>query len=277
MVTAVRVIKLSDTDEDMEERAAIDEFFTRKLHDTEGKFLVTKGRIAAGGISPRELLVFSYKSELIYLAESASGLLENHGSNSVQYPHYFLVAVRTIQPVFGNLGGLADALRQKGLFESTFQGHGWNTISEEGERRERLETVLTRFGYRRPIDERRYIEGEKRASESTVRNPQLRADAKEKWGLKCSCCGFDSGQFYGELGTGCAIVHHLETFDGQRREATIEDVRIVCANCHYVIHLTTPPMTIEELKALVQSRWNPWTAEGIERRRTADPASQAAP
>jgi predicted HNH restriction endonuclease len=266
-VTIVRVIKLSDIDDESRDNAAVDDFFTCKLREREGKFHLPRGHIERGKLAPKELLVFSYKGELKYIAESASELLDNTDSQKETYPQYFQVAVRSIVKVSGRLSELADALRQTGLLERTLQGQGWNTVSEEGSRREKLEATLSRFGYHRPIDERRYIEGERRASESTVRNPQLRADAKEKWGLTCSCCGFDAGEFYGDVATGCAIVHHLEIFDGQRREATLEHVQIVCANCHYVIHLTNPPMPIEELRALVLTRWNPWTPEGIERRR----------
>jgi predicted HNH restriction endonuclease len=57
-----------------------------------------------------------------------------------------------------------------------------------------------------------FLEGEKRATKGTVRNPKLREAAKKKYGLKCYCCGFDYEAFYGSIGKGVAIVHHLELF-----------------------------------------------------------------
>src|ERR1700687_3053557 len=59
-------------------------------------------------------------------------------------------------------------------------------------------------------NERIFREGEKRAAEAVVRSAGLRAAAKGRWGLDCYCCGFHFGQFYGDLGEGFAIVHHVD-------------------------------------------------------------------
>jgi len=111
--------------------------------------------------------------------------------------------------------------------------------------------------------ERVRIEGEKRASETTVRDPQLRADAKAEYGLKCCCCGFEFSLFYGDIAKNCAIVHHLSMFKGKRRKATVQDVRVVCANCHQVIHIRKKPMAVEDLKQEISTRWTCWSEKGI--------------
>jgi 5-methylcytosine-specific restriction protein A len=53
-------------------------------------------------------------------------------------------------------------------------------------------------------------------------------------------CGFDFAKRYGTLGEGYAQVHHLlplrEAPDGGR-PTKLEDLAIVCANCHVMIHL----------------------------------------
>lgn len=118
-------------------------------------------------------------------------------------------------------------------------------------------------------DEKSYIEGERRAATATARNPQLRAAAKKKWGLKCYCCGFDFQRFYVNLGRGFAIVHHLQLFEamnGRKRKATVEDVRVVCANCHYVLHMENPPIDVEDLKQSISESWTPWSEKGVRRR-----------
>jgi len=118
--------------------------------------------------------------------------------------------------------------------------------------------------------EETFREGEKRAVAATARNSKLRAAAKKHWGLKCYCCGFDFGCFYGSVAKGLAIVHHLELFgpgNGKQREATVEDVRVVCANCHYAIHVTNPPIEVDDLKRLISKTWIPWTSKGISRKR----------
>src|SRR6266849_6583578 len=99
--------------------------------------------------------------------------------------------------------------------------------------------------------EETFLEGEKRAVRATARNPALRIAAKKRWGLKCYCCGFDFGRFYGNVAKGVAIVHHLRLFlttNSKRRKATVEDVRVVCANCHYVAHVKNPPIDVDVLK-----------------------------
>jgi 5-methylcytosine-specific restriction enzyme A len=73
--------------------------------------------------------------------------------------------------------------------------------------------------------------------------------------------------FYGKLGKGIAVVHHLEQFNltGEIRTATVDDVRVVCANCHAVIHAEETPVDVDELKARLSRVWGPWIADGIKR------------
>jgi hypothetical protein len=120
-----------------------------------------------------------------------------------------------------------------------------------------------------PEAEQVFIEGERRATTSASRDPRLRAAAKEHWGLTCYCCGFHFERFYGSIARGLAIVHHLQTFsadDGGRRRSSVEEVRVVCANCHQVIHTTDPPTEVDELRNLISDSWGCWTEEGIWRK-----------
>lgn len=117
----------------------------------------------------------------------------------------------------------------------------------------------------------RFLEGERRAAQviRNVRNATLRVVAKGRWGTRCYCCGFSFEEFYGPLGEDFAIIHHLDPLgdsDGQARETSVEDVRIVCANCHYILHRENPPLGVDELKRRIGKRWTIWTDEGIEAR-----------
>jgi hypothetical protein len=52
-------------------------------------------------------------------------------------------------------------------------------------------------------------------------------------------CGFDFFKKYGDLGFGYAHVHHLVPLaqtNSRRRRTTLDDLAIVCANCHAMIH-----------------------------------------
>jgi hypothetical protein len=115
--------------------------------------------------------------------------------------------------------------------------------------------------------DQRFLEGEGRATTTTVRNAKLREAAKAQWGSRCYCCGFAFGEFYGPFAAGAAIVHHLETFTKRkRRKSTVDDVRVVCANCHYAIHMTDPPMDVDDLRRLLSKSWKPWSGAGVTRK-----------
>ena len=119
--------------------------------------------------------------------------------------------------------------------------------------------------------ERRFLEGERRASKiaRSLRSAALRAAAKRRWGPQCHCCGFSFKEFYGSVGENFAIVHHLDPLgnsDGRSRVTSVEDVRIVCANCHYILHRQDPPLGIDELKRRIVRRWQPWSQEGVRAR-----------
>jgi HNH endonuclease len=73
--------------------------------------------------------------------------------------------------------------------------------------------------------------------------------------LTCEACGFDFERVYGYLGRGFCEVHHKVPLAEVGTEVTtrLEDLAILCANCHRMIHRTNPFKSIEELKQLVTS------------------------
>lgn len=71
--------------------------------------------------------------------------------------------------------------------------------------------------------------------------------------LVCEACGFDFSAFYGKLGEGYCEVHHkipLASLDG-KRVTTLDDLAIVCSNCHRMIHRKTPMPSLSELEAQI--------------------------
>lgn len=71
--------------------------------------------------------------------------------------------------------------------------------------------------------------------------------------LACEVCGFDFYLNYGELGLNFCEVHHkipLSELKGSRL-TTLEDLVIVCSNCHRMLHRLTPAMSIEFLREIV--------------------------
>lgn len=89
-------------------------------------------------------------------------------------------------------------------------------------------------------ERRRYILHRRR--EASVRAWKIRAALWESKGLlKCEVprCGFDFKATYGELGKGFAHVHHLKPLSeapAEGRPIKLNELAIVCANCHAMIH-----------------------------------------
>lgn len=64
--------------------------------------------------------------------------------------------------------------------------------------------------------------------------------------LDCEVCGFSSLDFYGVQ---YCEVHHKKALSqlSEGCVTTLQDLAIVCANCHRIIHSQFPPMAIEDL------------------------------
>lgn len=75
-------------------------------------------------------------------------------------------------------------------------------------------------------------------------------------GTRCHGCGFDFGEFYGELAHGYIEIHHIESLaaSGEVRINPATDLVPLCSNCHSVVHRVTPPLPVDELKRLVAKR-----------------------
>ena len=91
------------------------------------------------------------------------------------------------------------------------------------------------------------------------------ASALRKNGGRLRCevpgCRFDFWAVHGEIGRNYAHVHHLEPL-GQRsqpRRTSLDDLAIVCANCHAMIHVGGACRDMESL--VVGSNENPTAAE----------------
>lgn len=86
------------------------------------------------------------------------------------------------------------------------------------------------------------------------RNPAARARCMEVHGSTCVVCGFNFLAAYGPEASGYIHVHHLLPLSsiGTKYEVDpVADLCPVCPNCHAVIHMTNPPRSIAEVKALL--------------------------
>lgn len=101
--------------------------------------------------------------------------------------------------------------------------------------------VLTRL-HRTRERSRKLIEAKKKAA------------LKQHGRLFCEACGFDFSQKYGPAGEGLIDAHHtipvhtLSPGDITR----LEDLALLCANCHRVVHSSRPWLTVQEVIGLIQ-------------------------
>ena len=87
------------------------------------------------------------------------------------------------------------------------------------------------------------------------RNPKARAACIAHYGCKCTVCGFDFEKIYGEIGKGRIHVHHLTPIGKVGKEYEIDpkkDLIPICPNCHFIVHLFEPPMTVEQVRDLLR-------------------------
>jgi 5-methylcytosine-specific restriction protein A len=72
--------------------------------------------------------------------------------------------------------------------------------------------------------------------------------------LACEACGFDFQARYGERGEGFIECHHAKPVHmlrpGERTRQA--DLRLLCANCHRMVHAKRHWLTIEELAAILR-------------------------
>ncbi len=97
-----------------------------------------------------------------------------------------------------------------------------------------------------------------RMHETRERSKTLVAAAKNRalktmGTLSCEACSFDFGKTYGPRGDGFIEVHHCKPVHTlvEGSKTKLEDLALLCANCHRVLHRQTPWLTVEEVRNLL--------------------------
>lgn len=93
------------------------------------------------------------------------------------------------------------------------------------------------------------------------RNHELIEKAKERFesihgSLYCEVCNFDFSKVYGNLGDGFIEAHHTkpvsEMVEGEKTK--IEDIVMVCSNCHSMIHRRKPWLNKEQISSIINTK-----------------------
>lgn len=80
--------------------------------------------------------------------------------------------------------------------------------------------------------------------------------------LCCEACGFDFAAVYGSHGSAFCEVHHLQPLHLAADEVrtSLEDLAIVCSNCHRMLHYREPMLDIAALKDILATQRRKATA-----------------
>lgn len=88
------------------------------------------------------------------------------------------------------------------------------------------------------------------------RNAGARAACIDHHGCHCAVCQFEFSGVYGDIGEGYIHVHHVVPLCEVEAEYAVDpvvDLIPVCPNCHAMIHRTTPPLSVDALRAYLQA------------------------
>ncbi|HYE56738.1 MAG TPA: HNH endonuclease [Chitinophagaceae bacterium] len=72
--------------------------------------------------------------------------------------------------------------------------------------------------------------------------------------LDCEVCTFNFERFYGPFGKGFIECHHRTPLSKFKMEVKtkLEDLALVCSNCHRMLHRNINALTLEELKTKIE-------------------------
>ena len=72
--------------------------------------------------------------------------------------------------------------------------------------------------------------------------------------LSCEACNFNFKEFYGERGSSYIECHHLLPVSQMslNHKTKLDDLCILCSNCHRMVHRNTPWLTLNQLKSIIK-------------------------
>ena len=125
-----------------------------------------------------------------------------------------------------------------------------------------VDYTLDKMGINYTTEDTSFIEGKETLRKHIFRerNQQLIKKAKqlfkEKHGGKlfCEVCGFNFSDVYGILGDDFIEAHHIKPVSEMKEgdETNINDIVMLCSNCHSMVHRKRPWLTKDDLKNILK-------------------------
>lgn len=199
----------------------------------------------------------TWKKECVMLLEKLGG----HAYLSDIYSEFLKSHTRKI--INSYQAAIRDAL-EKGCKESDkFDGHELFYMVEGKNKGHYGLIQVSENSCDLTADDDEFVEGKKALKEHIrrERNQLLITKAKRKFKethngrLYCEVCGFDFTDKYGELGEGFIESHHTKPISQMKsnEKTKIEDIVMLCSNCHSMIHRYKPWIRKNDLKKLIKN------------------------
>ena len=106
-------------------------------------------------------------------------------------------------------------------------------------------------------DQQRSLRDTSRRSTSTATSAirETVVEAIKRHGTQCFGCKLTMRERYGEIAEGFIHIHHTKPLATVRGSTTpdLEDLVPLCPNCHAVVHLHDPPLTIDQLRECIDA------------------------
>ncbi len=252
----------------MKNREMVDDYFINYLPGRNGEcFYVPKGFISKDNFAAGENLVFSYKTEIVYLASAKSGILDTDFSERDEnsFPYYFLVDISSITPASGSLSDLESELEKIGVLYNVgkdgskvpkkITSQGWASVSIpeklKNKEIEILESLkkgnIFDFKVRKSLKDSPSVRKKRlklaaRKPEKKLvavyvydRNPDVVAERLFKAKGVCECCDNSAPFLRKSDHTPYLEVHHKKPLS-EGGEDTLENTIALCPNCHRKAH-----------------------------------------
>ncbi|UOT02127.1 HNH endonuclease [Rhodococcus opacus] len=92
-----------------------------------------------------------------------------------------------------------------------------------------------------------------RERSKSLRKRKIERHLQTNGTLACAVCDFDFNATYGDHGDGYIECHHVVPLHASGEKKTrLEDLILLCANCHRMIHRRSPWLTPDELRQLTR-------------------------
>ena len=77
---------------------------------------------------------------------------------------------------------------------------------------------------------------------------------KKNGSLYCETCNFSFSETYGSRGDGFIECHHVRPLSCLRAQTktTLDDLILLCSNCHRMVHVSRPWLSMDELRMCLQ-------------------------